>query len=188
MSLGLGFLPVHPLGCWAPFPLTFPAGSLLYVAVISSFSEQIVLIVNSWADLLLKSLWFLVTSVSQKDKHFFFLFLIINEIIKILEQLYRVRSKVCQPPPPASILLPNVAQSKCPGRGIRIEQAHPSPSICPASGNIKLRNLIEGYYFCVHKNVTILHWFPTHKVVQSLPQGIYKILASPITMARNTRA
>lgn len=50
MSLGLGFLPVHPLGCWVPFPLTFPAGSLLYVALISSFSEQIVLIVNSLAD------------------------------------------------------------------------------------------------------------------------------------------
>lgn len=47
---GLGFLPEHPLGCWVPFPLTFPTGSLLYVALISSFSEQIVLIVNSWGD------------------------------------------------------------------------------------------------------------------------------------------
>lgn len=71
----------------------------------------------------------------------------------MLEQVYRVRSKVYQPPPPTSILLPNVAQSKCLG----LEQAHPSPSICLASGNIKLGNLIEGYDFCVHKNVTILH-------------------------------
>lgn len=77
--------------------------------------------------------------------------------MKTLEQLYRVRSKVYQPPPPTSILLPNVAKSKCLGRGVGIEQAHPSPSICPASGNIKLINLLEGYYFCVHKNVTILH-------------------------------
>lgn len=73
--------------------------------------------------------------------------------MKTLEQLYRVRPEVH--PPAVSCL--QLAKSRSLGRGVGIEQARRDPSlnICPASGNIKLRDLLEGGVVCV--NVTILH-------------------------------